>query len=416
MHNDFTLFLREYPNGRKVYFYYTYDEKGARRGPWTTKSLTKTAARNYCNGLLKKGALIPDRIKTVTFGQFATGFWERGSEYIERQESRRDITNSYITNCRQFAANQIVPFFGNTPLDKITENAVNDWLLGFKNRKVVKDGKEVIKQYHNTTANTALGTFTVMMSEAVRRGLISANPCEKVLRLKNDRRNLEILTVPEMQKLFPDDYRAVWGDKEIVFIANRLASLTGMRIGEILGLKGEFVYDDHILVCGQYGKFGYVPHTKTKLDRKIPLMPEMIGLLRKLMAQNGNGFIFSKDGGVTAVAHDYVARGFFAALKAIGINDTEIKRRGLSLHGWRHFLNTVLLQQGLTLEQVQSVTGHLSKRTTRIYTHIDARQITDVVKAQQAISGTAEGTPVAEKPALTLVRPESEDSQVRKLA
>ncbi|MDR0316660.1 MAG: tyrosine-type recombinase/integrase, partial [Treponema sp.] len=105
------------------------------------------------------------------------------------------------------------------------------------------------------------------------------------------------------------------------------------------------------------------------------LLPtEMIELLRTLMAKNGNGFVFSQDGGVTAVAHDYVARGFFSALKTIGIDDDERKRRGLSLHGWRHFLNTVLLQQGMTLEQVQAVTGHLSKRITRLYTHIDARQ------------------------------------------
>ena len=25
MHSDFTLFLRKYPNGKEVYFYYTYD-------------------------------------------------------------------------------------------------------------------------------------------------------------------------------------------------------------------------------------------------------------------------------------------------------------------------------------------------------------------------------------------------------
>jgi hypothetical protein len=69
-----------------------------------------------------------------------------------------------------------VPFFGDMPLDKITEEAVNDWLLGFKNRKVFDKGSnETTKQYHNTTANTALGTFTVMMSEAVRRGLVASN-------------------------------------------------------------------------------------------------------------------------------------------------------------------------------------------------------------------------------------------------
>jgi integrase len=195
-----------------------------------------------------------------------------------------------------------------------------------------------------------------------------------------------------------------------------------MRIGEILGLRGEYVYDDYILVCGQCGKFGYKKQTKPKLDRKIPIMPEMVGLLRNRMKKNGNGFVFSKDGGVTAVGNAYVACGFFRALAKIGIDRAEAARRGLSLHGWRHFLNTELLRQGMTLEQVQGVTGHLSKKTTRLYTHIDARQITDVVKAQEAIAGKAPKVPPDENenknvPVLKLVRmSESEDGQERKLA
>jgi integrase len=421
MHNDFTLFLRKYPNGREVYFYYTYDEKGQRRGPWTTKSLTKTAARNFCHGLIRKGGLIPDRIKTVTFGAFARGFWERGSEYVARQESRKDISESYISNCRRLANNQIAPFFGDTPLDKITEKDVNDWLLGFKNRKAFdKDGKEVTKNYRNNTANFALWTFTAMMSEAVRRGLAASNPCENVLRLKNDRRNLEILTAGEVLKMFPADYSAVWGDKEIVYAANRLASLTGMRIGELLGLRGEYVLDDYILVCGQCGKFGYKKSTKTKLNRKIPLMPEMIGLLRKLAEKNGSGFVFSKDGGVTAVVRDYIVRGFSAALEKTGIGRAEAKRRGLTFHGWRHFLNTELLQYGLTLEQVQGVTGHISKKSSAVYTHIDPRQITDVIKAQEVISGkTKKEPPKADNaaPVLKIVKmPETGNCQERKPA
>jgi integrase len=386
MHNDFTLFMRTYPNGKKVVFYHAYNEDGKRVGPWTTNSLTLTAARNYCHKLLREGALIPNKNKIVTFGDYANGFWERGSEYIKNQDSRADITDTYINNCRKYVANQLMPFFSNTPLDKITDKDINSWLLGFKNRKVVKDGKEEIINYQNTYANTVFGTLNVMLAEAVRRGLLTSNPCDKVKRLKNDRKKLEILTVEEVQKLFPKNYKAVWGDKEIAYIANRLGSLTGMRIGEILGLRGEFVFDKHILVCGQYGEFGY-GKTKTKSEHNIPLIPEMIMLLRKLITKNGKGYVFSLNGGAVPVTQTYIRRAFNSALKKIGINEKEIKRRGISLHGWRHFVNTDLLQQGLTVEQVQSVTGHISKGMTKRYSHIDPRQINDVIKAQEAIFG-----------------------------
>jgi integrase len=386
MHNDFTLFMRTYPNGKKVVFYHAYDKDGKRVGPWTTNSLTKTAARNYCHKLLAAGILIPNKNKAVTFGEYAVRFWERGSEYIKNQESRADITDTYINNCNKMMINQILPFFGNTPLEKITDKDVNKWLLGFRERKVQKDGKTETVRYQNTYANTVFGTFNVMLAEAVRQGLLSSNPCDKVRRLKNDRKKVTILTVEEVRKLFPDNYKAVWGEKKAAYAVCRLASLTGMRIGEILGLRGEYVFDRHIYVCGQYGDEGYLPYTKTKENRKIPLIPEMIALLRSF--KNGNGFVFSLDGGATAVTQAYTRKAFHQALVKIGIKEPEIKQRALTIHSWRHFLNTELLNQGLSIPQVQGVTGHKSIGMTERYNHLDVNQIADVMKAQAVIAGT----------------------------
>jgi integrase len=284
--------------------------------------------------------------------------------------------------------NQILPFFANTPLDKITGKDVNKWLLGFRERKVQKDGKTEIVRYQNTYANTVFGTFNVMLAEAVRQGLISSNPCDKIRRLTNDRKKIKILTVEEVQKLFPKNYKPIWGDKVIAYAVNRLASLTGMRIGEILGLRGEYVFDDYILICGQYGEKGYLPYTKTKENRNIPLMPEMIAVLKGLMKNNGKGYVFSYDGGVKPVCNTYIRKAFHNAMKKIGISETEIKQRAITIHGWRHFLNTELLRQGLTIAQVQGVTGHKSVGMTERYNHIEAWQITDVIKAQAVIAGT----------------------------
>jgi len=388
MHNDFTLFTRTYPNGTKVVFYHAYNEDGERVGPWTTNCLNKTAARNYCHKLIKAGALIPNKKKILTFGDLAAGFWERSSAYVRNQESRADITDNYIVNCRRHTGKQILPFFENVPLDKITDKDVNDWLLGFRERKTVKDGKTEIVSYKNTYANSVFGTLSVMLGEAVRRGLIPSNPCDKVKKLKNDRKSIKILTADEVKKLFPENYKTVWGDKTVAYAANRLASLTGMRLGEILGLRGEYVFDDYIYVCGQYGESGYLPHTKTKENRNIPLMPEMIALLKSLMELNGKGFVFSLDGGANAVCPAYVRDIFYNALEKIGISEDERNKRGLCFHAWRHFLNTELLMQGLSVKQVQGVTGHKSERMTELYNHPDARQITDVIKAQALIAGS----------------------------
>ena len=388
MHNTFTVFLRKYPSGKKVFFYYTYDEDGQRRGPWTTKSKTKTEARNYCHSLIKKGALIPDRKKTLTFGEFATGFWEKESEYVAYRNSRTDITESYISTCRSITENQLIPFFGKEPIDKITAADVNKWLLGFGKREVKQNGEKKVIEYTNNYANSVFRTFKTMMSEAVRRGHLADNPCLKVQRLKNDRKEITLITIEEVRRLFPADFKTVWGDRETAYAANKLASLTGMRAGEILGLRGEYVFDNYIHVCGQYGPFGYLPHTKTKENRNIPLLPEMIGLLRELMKHNGNGFVFSLDGGATPVSRNNLYTGLQTALGKIGIDQKEMRRRGLTLHAWRHFVNTDFQRQGLTIQQVQGVTGHKSERMTEWYSHLDPRMIDDVVKAQAVIAGT----------------------------
>jgi integrase len=206
-----------------------------------------------------------------------------------------------------------------------------------------------------------------------------------VRQLKNDRKEIKILTADEVQKLFPDNYKTVWGDKTIPYAVCRLASLTGMRIGEILGLRGEYVFNDYIHVCGQYQGKGYVPYTKTKEDRDIPLIPEMIALMRGV--NNGNGFVFSMNGGVAPVARTYIRVAYNEALTKIGIDATERKRRSLTIHGWRHFLNTELLKQGMSIPQVQSVTGHKTLEQTGNYNHLTASQITDVMKAQAVIAG-----------------------------
>jgi site-specific recombinase XerC len=50
-------------------------------------------------------------------------------------------------------------------------------------------------------------------------------------------------------------------------------------------------------------------------------------------------------------------------------------------------VNTNFIEQGLTIQQVQGVTGHKSLRTSAIYTHTNARNIEKVVEAQEVIMG-----------------------------
>jgi hypothetical protein len=128
------------------------------------------------------GLLIPAKQKMPTFAEYAEGGWDfETCEYLKNQQGRKDITEAYANNCKAMVKNQILPFFGKTPLNKITTEAVNEWLLGFKEWKAINaDGKEEVKSYKNTYANTVFGMLWLMLNEAVNRKIIKSNPAAGV--------------------------------------------------------------------------------------------------------------------------------------------------------------------------------------------------------------------------------------------
>jgi integrase len=305
--------------------------------------------------LYREGTLFPHKRHIPAFGDYAAEWWDwETCEYLKNQKGRKDITRAYADNCRKMVRNQILPCFGKTRLDRITSEDINRWLLGFKERRVINAwGKEEIKSYKNTYANTVFGTFWLMLNEAVNRGLIRINPAAAVRKLKNDRKAIEIITAEEVRLLFPRHWETIWGDDRISYLGNKLAACTGMRASEILGLRGEYIYDEYIYVCAQYDEYGYRP-TKTKEKRNIPLAPVILNELRRLATENNNSYVFSLDGGETPVTRRLMYNKFHRALKDIGMTREEIKRRGLSMHSWRNFLQRMVyfsLPDGRTYRQ-----------------------------------------------------------------
>jgi len=132
-----------------------------------------------------------------------------------------------------------------------------------------------------------------------------------------------------------------------------------MRCSEILGLRGEYVFDTYIYLCAQYDEYGY-RDTKTKDKHNIPLASRMIDDLWELAALNGRGFIFSADGGATPVNHRVVYKGLLAALHRMGMPPEEIKERGLCVHAW--LFNVVIATSMLQYRATKSG-GKRSKGT-----------------------------------------------------
>jgi integrase len=375
----FTVFGRKLASGKIVFYYQCYDEKGKRLWAKSTGLRTKTEAKAHCIKLFRDGLLIP-RPKAPTFGEYAEGWFEVATcRFLQWRQLHDPLSQGSIAIHKNNLTVHLKEFFSKYRLDEIDAAVLEDWFLHMT--------KKALKP---SSINLAYRTLRLMLGEAARRKLIKANPACDVKELKAEETDRKILTIEEVRKLFPARWNLVW-DNWVAYKANRLAAGTGMRIGEIRGLRGEHVHEDYILVAGQYTRQGYKPQTKTKKSRNIPINQAIRRELGELVAVNGEGYVFSDDGGVAPIRSELMERQLNTALGRIGIDDATRKERNLTFHAWRHFFNTFLRMANVVDSKVQSVTGHLTQKQTEHYTHFDTRQFAEVREAQTILLSAGEG-------------------------
>jgi hypothetical protein len=180
IHSNYTLYWRVVPSGKRVVYYYAWDEYNKRRGGYSTGQTTVTAAKLYCDKLLREGRLIPNSDFMPTFAEYARGWWEwETCSYLKKRRKRASLTQAYADNNRKNLKNQLIPYFGSMPLNKITKDDVENWFDDM-----------IERDYQNTTINGWFGTLKTMLIEAVERKLIPKDPTDKMQRLINDRKEI----------------------------------------------------------------------------------------------------------------------------------------------------------------------------------------------------------------------------------
>jgi integrase len=365
----FTIYPRKLKKNT-VFYYQCYDKNGKRICGHSTGQRTKTAAKLYCMELYRKGILLPEN-KPLTFEEFSQGWWDiKTCKYLKWRQMQNPLAPTTIDFYKTALKIHIKPFFANIKLSSITPEIVQNWVMQLSK-----------KGYNNSTINLNIAALKVMMKEAARQKLINSNPMEKVKKLVAHNKEVQILKNEEVKKLFPADWKDFWDSYE-VYLINKLAACTGMRLSEIIGLQSGYVMKDHIHVCRQYSrKYGIRP-LKTKDSRNIPITSALHSELSIFLKSNGKDFIFSKPGTNESISRKKLYRETGKAFDRIGINREERRKRGLALHHWRHFLNTALLMANVSTLKVQKVTGHKSLSMTMHYTHFDSREFTEILDVQ----------------------------------
>jgi len=199
----------------------------------------------------------------------------------------------------------------------------------------------------DATVNREMATLKHMLNKAVEWGLLVVSPFQKgrSLSFRENNQRQRYLLEEEIEALLSSCSPHLGPIVE-------LALHTGMRKGELLGLKWEQIRDGFI----------YLKETKSGKSRQIPLDERAAQVLKAQQIRNkwkSPHVCVGPDGERLGD----VKKGFNAACRRAGIED-------FHFHDLRHTFASHLVMKGANLKAVQRLLGHSDSKMTDRYSHL----------------------------------------------
>lgn len=260
-----------------------------------------------------------------------------------------------------------------------TQITKND-LFGFMSRAHFRTGEQLAAGTKQAERSYLRCFFAWMYEQDLRPD----DPAKSLPKVKVPRRQPRPLRDVQIEALL--DGGAYARTRTIIVVA----ALTGLRIGEIVRIRGEDVdHEGGVLYSLRKGGF----------EHSVPLHSKVLEIA-KTMPKTGWWFpspypseLFPQGGGhiLMASASDAVSK----AIRRAGIVD-----RRITAHSLRHFYASQLLAEGASIRVIQEMLGHASLATTQIYTEVTERQMRVAVELLDGIqvrpkSGRARAVQVA---------------------
>lgn len=172
---------------------------------------------------------------------------------------------------------------------------------------------------------------------------------------------IERLSKLEQKKLIRQSYK----EKGYTGLLVKTLFLTGARISEFVKIKVEdFFFEEEIII---------IKNAKGNKQRVIPISKSHAQELNTYLKERNNNYLFE-----TRRKDRYTPRRVQQIVKSIAIK-AGIKKK-VHPHLLRHTVATLLLENGMPLEQIQLFLGHEKIETTRIYAKNSVEQIREEFK------------------------------------
>jgi integrase len=242
-------------------------------------------------------------------------------------------------------------------LDKIILRAIGE-------RKVADVTRADVTRLHHANraapyqANRVLAVLSKMFNLAERWGLRpdGSNPCRHVEKFAEKKRE-RMLSPAELARL--GDALATHDGSPYAVAAVKLLVFTGARLGEVLGLKWEWIDFER----GE----ARLPDSKTGA-KTLHLPPPALAVLAALPRLDGNPYVIA--GAKSGAALVNLEKPWRAIRRPAGLDDVR-------LHDLRHAFASVAASSGMGLPIIGKMLGHSQPATTARYAHLAS----DPVKA-----------------------------------
>lgn len=205
------------------------------------------------------------------------------------------------------------------------------------------------------TVNREVACLRKVLSYAVECGELEVNPLQGIRLFPEPPGRLPSLSPDEEAALLaalPDWLRPLY----------RFATLSGMRLGEILSLRWRCIDFENGTAT--------VEDSKSGESRRVPLHPSLVEDLRTRRGLP-DGFVFTMPGGPPP-ERSSIAHAFKRAARKIG-------RPDLRWHDTRHLAGTALLATGASLPEVAAMLGHKTLVMSKRYAHVNPARLRDLV-------------------------------------
>jgi integrase len=265
-------------------------------------------------------------------------------------------------------------------------------LPAFRKRKVGDVTRhDIAKLHHNLRetpyhANRVLAVLSKIFNLAERWGWRpdSSNPCRHVERF-SERKRERMLSPAELARL--GDALAAYHGSPYAVSAVKLLVFTGARLGEVLGLRWDWIDFER----GQ----ARLPDSKSGA-KTLHLPPPALAVLAELPRLDGNPHVIVGQKAAAPLVN--LEKPWRAIRAAAGLDDVR-------LHDLRHAFASVAASSGMGLPIIGKMLGHTQAATTNRYAHVasDPVKAAAAMVASKIVAAMGGGSETTKKSAATVL-------------